>query len=677
MKVFRKLLESAIDFRLQIISISFIILTVLILYWQDLSILVNEAMQNEAMSHIILVPLLACFLIYRKKELTKASFALERLRAKTKTISLSEITGIAICLSAFLLYWYGSYTFYPLEYHIASLVIFLIGLTLILFNVNTLIALIFPILFLLFLIPPPSTVTFSAGAILGNFNSQASYTLLKIVGLPVTLSSEYGPSTIVVNTPSEGHLEFAVDLACSGIYSLVAFTMFATFLAYVVRGSIPKKIVLFPLGFTMLTILNILRISLIVFIAYQFSEAIAMTIFHLFSGWLLIFLGMLLLFLITERLLHLQIFVGKNKITSRPKCHDKLKNNETFCPHCGKFLKNHQTRFRKKFWIKIAALLLSSYLGTLTIQAPVFAFAEGLTIANLNPEASTEAFPQVTDYKLIFLYRDQNFEKVSRQDASLLYAYVYPNISNPTVYVLVGVASSITNLHSWEVCLVTWRTARGYQPLVDVLASRDIQIMQNPPITARYFVFQHPANYTQVTLYWYQKALFKTGLTIEPKYTRISLIILTKNPNDYPKLEQKLLNMGQSIAAYWEPIKAQSLVSLGIPTMQILLGSTIIFAIIVQTTQYTKEWRRKTTNLKIFEKLASPEEKLLFQIIKELSQETKETTTQKIGSAFEKAAGKPVKLNELVSMLNNLEKHGIINADILNILDQPRLVWKP
>lgn len=629
------------------------------------------------MSHIILVPLLACFLIYRKKELAKASFALERLRAKTKTISLSEITGIAICLSAFLLYWYGSYTFYPLEYHIASLIIFLIGITLTLFNVKTLIALIFPILFLLFLIPPPSTVTFSAGAALGNFNSQASYALLKIVGLPVALSSEYGPPTIVVNTPSEGHLEFAVDLACSGIYSLVAFTMFATFLAYVVRGSIPKKIVLFPLGFTMLTILNILRISLIVFIAYQFGEAIAMAIFHLFSGWLLIFLGMLLLFLITERLLHLQIFVGKNKITSRPKCHDTLKSNETFCPHCGKFLKNHQARFPKKFWIKITALLLSSYLVTLTIQAPVFAFAEGLTITNLNPEASTEAFPQVTDYKLIFLYRDQNFEKVSRQDASLLYAYMSQNISNPTVYVLVGVASSITNLHSWEVCLVTWQTARGHQPLVNVLESRDIQIMQNPPITARYFVFQHPANYTQVTLYWYQKALFKTGLTIESKYTRISLIILTKNPNDYPKLEQKLLNMGQSIAAYWEPVKAQSLVSLGIPTMQILLGSTIIFAIIVQTTQYTREWRRKTTNLKIFEKLASPEEKLLFQTIKELSQETKETTTQNIGSAFAKAAGKPAKLNELIGMLNNLEKHGIINADILNILDQPRLVWKP
>jgi len=171
--------------------------------------------------------------------------------------------------------------------------------------------------------------------------------------------------------------------------------------------------------------------------------------------------------------------------------------------------------------------------------------------------------------------------------------------------------------------------------------------------------------------------LFKTGITIEPKYTRISLIILTRNPNDSPQLEQKLLNIGQLIAAYWEPLKTQSLVSLGVPTMQILLGSTILFTIFLQTTQYTKEWRRKTTNLKIFEKLASPKEKLLYQSIKEQSQKTKETTTQNIASAFEKATGKAAKLNELIDMLNNLEKHGIIKADIINILDQPKLVWKP
>ena len=674
MKAFQEITESLRRFYLTIVSIFLIVLTILIVYWQDLSILINEAAQNDAVSHIILVPPLAFFLIYRKRELVKASVAIERLKGKTEVLSPSEVTGLALCLFAFLLYWYGSYSFYPLEYHISSLITFVIGITLMLFNAKTLTALLFPILFLIFLIPPPSTVTFSLGALLGNFNAQATYALLKIAGIPTILSAKYGPPTIIIDN-LEQPLEFAVDLPCSGIYSIVAFTMFAAFLMYIIHGPFTKKIALIALGFLMLPILNILRISLIVSVAYGFGEATAMTLFHIFSGWLLIFIGILLVLIIAEKLLHLQISGGTNKAVSFPKCDHNLKSTRDFCANCGKFQKSHHQSLPKKFWIKITAILLASYLVTLIIQAPVFAFAQGLTITSPSPETITDVFPEVADYQLKFLYRDHNFEKISRQDASLLYAYISQNISNPTIYVLVGVATSITNLHSWEVCLVTLHQAHGW-PLVNVLESKDIQIMQNPPITARYFAFEHPDNYTQVTLYWYQKALFKTGLTIEPRYTRISLIILTKTPNNSPQLEQRLLHMGQSITMYWEPLKAQSLISLGIPTMQGLLASTILFAIIIQTTQYTRKWKRKKINLKIFEKLGSPEEKQLYQTLKELSQKTKETTTQNIASAFRKTTGKAVNLNDLIKMLNNLEKHGIINTDLINTLDEPRLVWK-
>jgi len=339
--------------------------------------------------------------------------------------------------------------------------------------------------------------------------------------------------------------------------------------------------------------------------------------------------------------------------------------------------KNRQISFPRKFWIKITALLLVSYLVALSLQAPTFAFAQGLTIANPNPEASTQSFPEITDYQLKFLYRDERFEKVAHQDASLIYAYISQNASKPSIYVFVGVASSITNLHSWEVCLVSWQTAQGYAALVNVLESRDIQIMKNPPIIARYFVFQHPAGYSQITLYWYQRALFKTGLTVEPRFTRISLVILTRDPNDSAKVEQQLVDMGQSITAYWEPLQAQSLVSLSIPTMQALLGFTLLFAAVAQTTQYTTKWRKKTTKLKIFEKMASPEEKLLYRTIKEMGGRTKEKTTQNIALAFEKTTGKAMKPEELIDKLYSLEKSGIIEADIMHIQDQAKLVWKP
>jgi len=659
-----------------ILSITLVSLTILVVYWQDLMILVNEAMQNEALTHIVLVPFLICFLMYRKRKLVKASLAMEALRIRKERISLSEIIGIALCISAFLLYWYGSYTFYPLEYHIASLLIFIIGTARILLDTGTLKAIIFPILLLIFLIPLPFSIIFAAGGTLGNLNTQASYELLRMTGVPVALSSEFGPPTIEVHNPSALPIRFGVDIPCSGIYSLIAFAMFATFIAYIAQGSIIKKIALFSIGFLMLQILNVLRITLTVLIAYRIGEEVAMILFHTFSGWFLILVGMLLLLTTSEKLLHLRIFGTTRNAASCPECDGESKETGSFCSRCGKYLENRRTKLPKRFWIKMTALLLVSYFVMLSIQAPVFVFAQGLTISNPSPETGVDVFPQITDYQLQFLYRDQEFEKISRQDASLLYAYISQSISDPTVYVLVAVADSVTNLHSWEACLFTLQAAQGYSQLVTVLNSSDVQLMQDPPITARYFTFQHPANYTQVTLYWYQQALFKTGLTIEPKYTRISLIILTTNQTNRPILEHKLLNMGQSIAAYWEPLKARSLVSLGIPAMQALLASVLFLALFTQVGQYTREWRRKTTNLKIFEKLASPEEKLLYQTIKGLGQKTDETTTQNIASAIEEVTGKVTKTGKLAQMLNHLEKNKIIDAEVTSIEDQPRLVWK-
>jgi len=74
------------------------IFVVIIVYWWNLSILVNEAFQREAVSHIILIPFLISYLIYRKKELVKASFAFENFQGKAKLISLGDIVGAAFCL---------------------------------------------------------------------------------------------------------------------------------------------------------------------------------------------------------------------------------------------------------------------------------------------------------------------------------------------------------------------------------------------------------------------------------------------------------------------------------------------------------------------------------------------------------------------------------------------------
>ncbi len=666
-------------YRLYILSAFLILLTIVIVYWRDFEILVNEALQSEATSHIILVPFFVGFLLYQKKDLVKASFILEKFRKKTVAKYLDEVVGVALCLVAFLFYWYGSYTFYPLEYHLFSLPIFIAGTILILFSWKTFLVLIFPILFLLFLIPIPAEITYTIGGVMANFNTQTSYTLLSALGLPVTLQSSYGPPTIAVATSSGQLIYFAIDVPCSGIYSLTAFIMFATFLAYIVIAPLFKKAALFVLGFLVFEATNIFRITTIVSIGYWLGEEIAMIIFHTVTGWLLILVGMLFILFVTEKLWKVQIFQSSQGQQTCSMCNTSLKNLETFCSKCERFLGSTYSKISSKFWAKLILLLLGTYLVTLSIQAPTFAIAQGVieVTSSSSWENATNVFPEIPDYQLRFLYRDTNYEKIAGQDASLLYAYFPTNMSNPTIYVDLGVASTISNLHSWEVCLITWQTSQGRYPLVSVLDKRDTQLLQDVPIIARYLVFETPANYTQVTLYWYEKATFNTGLTVEQKYVRISLIIMTLNSTMYPQFENELLTFGQSIASYWEPLKSQSLISIGIPMQQMLLGLAIAFVAVTKTAEYTNEWRKKSNNLRIFNNFASKDEKLVLQTIQELFKEKKIVQTKTIASTLTSKTDTALERSNLINILNRLEEYGLVRRDIVNIRGKPVLVWKP
>jgi hypothetical protein len=99
----------------------------------------------------------------------------------------------------------------------------------------------------------------------------------------------------------------------------------------------------------------------------------------------------------------------------------------------------------------------------------------------------------------------------------------------------------------------------------------------------QFLVFDSTNNYTQVTLYWYEQGAFKTGLTIEQKYVQISLIVLTNNSTNYPQIEQNLLSTSKLVAAYWEPLKTQALISLSVPTQQALLGLSVSFLVVTET----------------------------------------------------------------------------------------------
>ena len=242
------------------------------------------------------------------------------------------IVGVLLCATAVLAYWFGSYTFTPIEYHMLALPVLTAGLILILFNGQTLKQLAFPIAFLFFLTPPPTEILYSVGSTLSDLSAHASNALANAFGLASTISAQYGSPIITLTRPDQTIMNFSVDVACSGVYSLIGFVIFAVFIAYITRGKLWSKFAILIMGIPLIIALNIIRITSILAIGNSYGESLALQAFHAMGATVLMFIGTLILLVITEK------FVKKPKPKQPcPVCNPTA--TEDFCSNCGKIFK--------------------------------------------------------------------------------------------------------------------------------------------------------------------------------------------------------------------------------------------------------------------------------------------------------------------------------------------------
>ena len=188
-----------------------ITIAVIVLFFNDLSIIFLDALQSETTNYILVVPFIFFYMLYRKRKMLRAVIPQENTDQQKNLKYLPLIAGVLLFITAILLYWYGSYTFTPLEYHLLCLPIFTARLILIMFNLQTLRQIAFPIIFLTFLAPPPSEILYAIGGALSSLSSELSSGLVHLSGIPSTLSNEYGSPLIVITRPDGTQLQFSVD----------------------------------------------------------------------------------------------------------------------------------------------------------------------------------------------------------------------------------------------------------------------------------------------------------------------------------------------------------------------------------------------------------------------------------------------------------------------------------
>jgi exosortase len=478
-----------------------IIAVVIAFYLQDLNLVFRNALSDEATYHILAIPFLFGYLLYRRRSMANA--ALRQNNQNTTSVfskNSTSIFGILLCTTAILVYWAGSYTFTPLEYHMLTLPVLVAGLTFILFNGKIIRQLAFPIAFLFFLTPPPTEILYSVGSTLSDLSAHTSNAIANVFGIASTISAQYGSPIITITRANQTIMNFSVDVACSGVYSLIGFIIFAVFIAYNSRGKLWSKPIILLLGIPLIIALNIIRITTILVIGNAYGDQLALQVFHTFGATVLMFIGTLILLVVTEK------FIKKPKPQQPcPICNPTL--TEEFCPTCGKIIKLPKTKSNRVDIAKIVSLGIVIAL-LLSIQAPVFALTEGpaqilvQTPSGLQPHIQDLPLPQISGYNLSYVYRDSSFEQLSGEDASLVYAYGSTETNKPTIWVTVEIAQTMGPLHRWETCLINYPISQGLKPKVTQLDLTDIQTQANPPIVGRYFAFQYQStNQTQVVLY--------------------------------------------------------------------------------------------------------------------------------------------------------------------------------
>jgi exosortase len=652
------------------LKIATIVLVISALFYQDLTILVSDALQSDFMSYILVIPFLFVYLLYRKRKMLRAAIA-EKGDAQGAAKYLPGMIGVLLSATAILVYWHGSYTFTPLDYHMIALPMLAAGLILVFFNPQTLRQSIFAVAFLIFLTPPPLEILYSWGSTLSVVSSQASFDLIRLFRVPSSLTSEYGTPVIYVATVSGQQMRFAVDVACSGIYSLVGFLVFAVFVAYLIRDQPWKKLVLFLAGFLLIYAINITRISTILMIGYEFGQTMALDIFHLLGEWVMIFIGTLVLLIGGEKILHAQIFTTAQKCSE---CKPKREKMMNFCPSCGKLLRTAQAPLRRVDAVKIVAVL-SVMILLLSIQVPVFALTQGpaqvLVDTPMGEQGNTQLLPSVLGYKAVFLYRDVAFQNLSGQDASLIYAYQSAGQNNTPIYVALEIASTTGPLHRWEYCLV----GPDRPAYATELALTDIQILDNPPIIARYFAFNLTStNQTQVVLYWYESAVFLTNGTSQLKQVEISLITLPPNPKKLTPI-QDLQPFATAIAQYWEPIKTWTQVALLLSQQSLYLAALTGVPIPFIVTLYASKRRsEKRANSNAYLKLPEPMKSVVDTVLE--TEKKGNPTLKAISAAYQNRTGQPVGEESMLAKLEEVERLGIVKREISNVQDQPTRVWR-
>lgn len=249
------------------------------MYLPILTELVRDWYYDDNYSHGFLILPISLWIIWRKREVLK-----------TIPLEISKF-GLLVVVGSLVVFVVGTA---GAEYFTVrvSLVGLLFGITLYLTGWRFVREIWFAFFFLIFMIPVPYIIYYSATFPLQLFGSKVAAVILGLIGIPHLRQGN------IIHLPDNYSLEVAE--ACSGLRSLVTLLALGALLAYYTQSRAWKAVLLFIATVPIAIAANIFRINVTAIGAYGISRSIAEDFIHELSGTIVFLFSLVCLLILSS-----------------------------------------------------------------------------------------------------------------------------------------------------------------------------------------------------------------------------------------------------------------------------------------------------------------------------------------------------------------------------------------
>ncbi|MBN2010276.1 exosortase/archaeosortase family protein [candidate division KSB1 bacterium] len=249
--------------------VAIIAILIVVMYYPIIIDLVDQWLNDSNYSHGLLIPLIAGYFIWQKRD------QLKKINVHKSNIGLIVLLGGLVINIA----GTAAAEFFTVR---LSLIIVIIGILIYFYGLELFKTIWFPLLFLFFMVPLPYVIYYAITFPMQLLSTKLSAAVLQFTGFSILRQGN------IIHLPN---YSLEVVEACSGLRSLMTLTALGAALAYLTQKNIFTGVGLFLLSIPIAIIANVIRIIITAIGAYLISPKFADGFLHEASGLVVFMVG--------------------------------------------------------------------------------------------------------------------------------------------------------------------------------------------------------------------------------------------------------------------------------------------------------------------------------------------------------------------------------------------------